>query len=89
MQVWVLFTDKGEKITMNASEAKAHTGRQETGLLKRDYAKNERVAMLESGKVVITPGETKFVPNEKPAAEPVKRSRSQAAETTETESSAN
>lgn len=70
MQVWVLFLEKGQtKITTNAAEAKKHDGKLETGMLKRDYAKNERYCDLPSGKILITPGETKFIPNGKaPAA---------------------
>ena len=83
---YVLFSDKGTKITTNAEEAKRHQadgGKVESNVLRRDFVTNERWCETPSGRVSILPGESSFTPNEKaekaapkpakaPKAEPAK-----------------
>lgn len=75
MEMFVLFDAAGKvvKITSVKAEAKRHEttkgNRVESCITKKDYVKQERYGVTESGKILITPGETKFIPNGKaPAA---------------------
>lgn len=85
MQMFVLFDESGKtKVTANAQEAKRHGlqkgCRVESCMTQKDYVKNTYYGKTESGEIIVSPGETKFVPfgkskdtkTDKPQGEPAK-----------------